>query len=309
MSDYDYLNYFSDEEDSENNDIDSIKCINLLFKEKKEELDWFDSDEPKEFISTQPSNEEKIHENKGYENLKEETQEIIIVVENIKEESLEKLEKNEEDIKPTRGRKPKNSKECGKHNKDQFDILLNKFKVRVFDSIYYGINNLLEKENIKDKILKTDGIITKETKLELNKLFFKSRIKTFLSYDISKKYKNYPKEYNKQIIDDLLKYSCNYRILDFLNLTIDNFISKYFMSDPQDFFDKYKIENPYLLYSLKTISNEEREMFKTQFKDGILETLKKKEGRNRSDPELKINRRKYFEYLIKENQKENQTNF
>ena len=77
------------------------------------------------------------------------------------------------------------------------------------------------------------------------------------------------------------------------------------MSDPQDFFDKYKIENPYLLYSLKTISNEEREMFKTQFKDGILETLKKKEGRNRSDPELKINRRKYFEYLIKENQ----TNF
>ena len=53
----------------------------------------------------------------------------------------------------------------------------------------------------------------------------------------------------------------------------------------------------------------EREMFKTQFKDGILETLKKKEGRNRSDPELKINRRKYFEYLIKENQKENQTNF
>ena len=35
MSDYDYLNYFSDEEDSENNDIDSIKCINLLFKEKK----------------------------------------------------------------------------------------------------------------------------------------------------------------------------------------------------------------------------------------------------------------------------------
>ena len=309
MSDYDYLNYFSDEEDSENNDIDSIKCINLLFKEKKEELDWFDSDEPKEFISTQPSNEEKINENKGYENLKEETQEIIIVVENIKEESLEKLEKNEEDIKPTRGRKPKNSKECGKHNKDQFDILLNKFKVRVFDSIYYGINNLLEKENIKDKILKTDGIITKETKLELNKLFFKSRIKTFLSYDISKKYKNYPKEYNKQIIDDLLKYSCNYRILDFLNLTIDNFISKYFMSDPQDFFDKYKIENPYLLYSLKTISNEEREMFKTQFEGGILETLKKKEGRNRSDPELKINRRKYFEYLIKENQKENQTNF
>ena len=309
MSDYNYLNYFSDEEDSENNDIDSIKCMNLLFKEKKEELDWFDSDEPKEFISTQPSNEEKINENKGYENLKEETQEIIIVVENIKEESLEKLEKNEEDIKPTRGRKPKNSKECGKHNKDQFDILLNKFKVRVFDSIYYGINNLLEKENIKDKILKTDGIITKETKLELNKLFFKSRIKTFLSYDISKKYKNYPKEYNKQIIDDLLKYSCNYRILDFLNLTIDNFISKYFMSDPQDFFDKYKIENPYLLYSLKTISNEEREMFKTQFKDGILETLKKKEGRNRSDPELKINRRKYFEYLIKENQKENQTNF
>ena len=98
MSDYDYLNYFSDEEDSENNDIDSIKCINLLFKEKKEELDWFDSDEPKEFISTQPSNEEKINENKGYENLKEETQEIIIVVENIKEESLEKLEKNVENI-------------------------------------------------------------------------------------------------------------------------------------------------------------------------------------------------------------------
>ena len=309
MSDYCYLNYFSDEEYSENNDIDSIKSLNLLFKEKKEELDFFDSDEPKEFISTQPSNEEKINENKGNENLKEETQEIIIVVENKNEENLEKLEKNEEDIKPTRGRKPKNSNECGKHNKDQFDILLNKFKVRVFDSIYYGINNLLEKENKKDKILKTDGIITKETKLELNKLFFESKIKTFLSYDISKKYKNYPKEYNKQIIDDLLKYSCNYRILDFLNLTIDNFISKYFMSEPQNFFDKYKIENPYLLDSLKKISNEEKEMFKTQFEDGVLKTLKQKEGRDRIDPELKINRRKYFEYLIKENQKENQTNF
>ena len=57
---------------------------------KKEELDFFDSDEPKEFISTQPSNEEKINENKGNENLKEETQEIIIVVEKKKNKKNKK---------------------------------------------------------------------------------------------------------------------------------------------------------------------------------------------------------------------------
>ena len=126
------------------------------------------------------------------------------------------------------GRKKKNSGKKGKHTKYDEDNLLRKvkylfiraiidfinLKLKSISNLYVIINNKKYKVN---KLLYLGPTITKDLTVESNLILFETPIKDAL-YEISGKYKYYPKEYNRIVIEELCKNGNFKRIRDILNL-------------------------------------------------------------------------------------------
>ena len=119
--------------------------------------------------------------------------------------------------KPVLGRKRKGSGKKGKHDKYTEDNRIRKSKKVFRDAIFELINSKIENLGFNLDITidnkeynKVEGLLnlgqelTKESSVEDNLALFYGPIKSIL-YEISKKYKNYPKNYNEAVIEAICK--------------------------------------------------------------------------------------------------------
>ena len=109
-----------------------------------------------------------------------------------------------------RGRKRKNQKSTKKSGHTEFtkDNIMIKIERDVLDSSKDFLNILIkETDNKKIKGLTLNKIDTSilNGKKEENERILKMPLKELFSHDISKKFKYFPKDYNKNIIDKILK--------------------------------------------------------------------------------------------------------
>ena len=215
----------SDLEEGNNNDNFQLNFINFfnnddIFSNGKTELKLNSSNTNKFFNNIQLSIQEK-EQNINYNPLLLQEKELSYInisnhIQNIKEP------------KKKLGRKKKNSGEVGKHTKYCEDNLLRKakyvfirdiidfinLKIKHLFNLYIFINN--KKYKIK-KLLYLGPTITNDLTVEGNLELFETQIKDIL-YEISGKYKHYPKEFNKIAIEELCKNSHCKKIRDILNL-------------------------------------------------------------------------------------------
>lgn len=128
---------------------------------------------------------------------------------------LQKTKKNEKifDIKKTKhlGRKRKNQKSTEKsiHTKFTKDNIMEKIRRDVLDNTEDFLNSLLEEtDNTEIKgitLKKIDTSILLNSKKEKNERILKMTLKELFSHNICKKYKYFPEDYNKMIIDKIVK--------------------------------------------------------------------------------------------------------
>ena len=112
------------------------------------------------------------------------------------------------------GRKTKKSGLTGPHDKYAEDNRVRKVKVYLKDALFRKINSEIQKNkisiNVNGKEYKVDGLLdinqelTINTTVGVNLKLFNTELKDYFSV-ISNKYRNYPKNYNKLIIEKLYK--------------------------------------------------------------------------------------------------------
>ena len=112
---------------------------------------------------------------------------------------------NEEKIKngQKRGRKTSN---CSKteHDKTAADNIIKKIKTKLFEFILKFINLLLKKMKFNIELLKLNYIYVDQLSRNNELQLLNSLLKDLLSLDISPKYKNKNKEYNKKVIEEII---------------------------------------------------------------------------------------------------------
>ena len=119
------------------------------------------------------------------------------------------LKKNlNEDIKyniKKRGRKTNKTKNKI-HNKESPDNILRKIKNRLFKYIWLFLNKILnlpdDKKLVKLNYVKNISSLQRERKIDCLDM----KLKDIFSSDISEKYIKRPKDYNKKIIEDKMKF-------------------------------------------------------------------------------------------------------
>ena len=142
------------------------------------------------------------------------------------------------------GRKTKKSGLTGCHGKYAEDNRVRKVKVCLKDSLFRKINSEIQKNaisiNIDGKEYKVDGLLdinqeqTINTTVGENLKLLKRKLKDFFSVGISNKFKNYPKNFNKLIIEKL--YQENFtNVTSILDKTFLDSL-KYFRKD-KDVYD------------------------------------------------------------------------
>ena len=124
--------------------------------------------------------------------------------------SKEDLKNIHSHIKKAKGRKLKNSKEQGFHNKFTFDNIIRKIKAISMKSFFNFFNNKI-KEVYKDSEIKSlwglkklNQSQIKNSNIEYNRLFFEKSLKDIFSDDITTKWKTEGRDHNKKLIEKLL---------------------------------------------------------------------------------------------------------
>lgn len=102
-----------------------------------------------------------------------------------------------------------------------FDNIMKKIKAFLLNSILYYVNPLIK----GDILLKIVNEVVTNTDSVPNKKLLKTTLKEILSLDISNKTKN-PKDHNRKIIKKLYEEK-NKKVMDFLNLTLEEFIRNF----------------------------------------------------------------------------------
>ena len=140
-------------------------------------------------------------------------------------------------ISRKRGRKRKNDKSEKTHNKNCHDNIIKKIKVKLFNSLIKWTNEILKKlgkklgETFDLKFLDYNIVSKINAKSEINNL--KNPIIYLLSFDINKKNKHLPKDYNKKIIEKLEK-KINKDLNNLLNLKFKEWINFFTMKKKSD---------------------------------------------------------------------------
>ena len=124
--------------------------------------------------------------------------------------SKEDLKNIHSHIKKAKGRKLKNSKDQGFHNKFTFDNIIRKIKAISMQSFFNFFNNKI-KEVYKDSEVKSlwglkklNQSQIKNSNIEYNRLFFEKSLKDIFSDDITTKWKTEGRDHNKKLIEKLL---------------------------------------------------------------------------------------------------------
>lgn len=113
------------------------------------------------------------------------------------------------------GRKRKGSESIGKHNECSEDNMIRKYKIYLIETLRNKINSELKKAPVSieikgkkykaDRLLKIDQKFAKNIAVKEMRNFLTNKLKTNFSVDISELYKNYPKNYNKEVIEKLFE--------------------------------------------------------------------------------------------------------
>ncbi len=143
----------------------------------------------------------------------------------------------------TLGRKRKDSKETGKHNKFSEDNMIRKIKPLFMADLIHFLNQKLKRNNIiltalidnkeykSKKFLKIKNTQNYEISTNFNLKLFNKTIREVLSEELSDKCRNYPKTFHQIAINNLYNEKKSEDIINLLNLTyLDCF--KYYRGDP-----------------------------------------------------------------------------
>ena len=142
----------------------------------------------------------------------------------INEENVINRNENPSKIRIKRGRKKKESNKKGVHNKYTEDNITKRIKNNVCDFILQFLNSEIQKifSNKKMLLKKINPKQSKINKADENKSFIYKTLKDIYSNNISNKYKNFELEYNKKIIDKLMRENnleINVKFTNLFNLT------------------------------------------------------------------------------------------
>ena len=192
--------------------------------------------------------------------------------------SKEDLKNIHSHIKKAKGRKLKNSKEQGFHNKFTFDNIIRKIKAISMKSFFNFFNNKI-KEVYKDSEVKSlwglkklNQSQIKNSNIEYNRLFFEKSLKDIFSDDITTKWKTEGRDHNKKLIEKLLNEENKGKKIIFEKILNYKFIDivKYLRGEREGFdqlkgldFDKYmwnkiKKDENYLIIFKNNMENIEK---------------------------------------------------
>ena len=130
------------------------------------------------------------------------------------------------------GRKRKGNNQNSKHNKYFGDNIIRKLKCHLINTLIRFINSSIEEGvnkiqkikkciiNKKPFLLKVDQKIIGNTNIDYNLNLLKLTLKDLFSFDISEKYKNYEKSYNKKLIQYLYEKNNQIKTIGILNKTV-----------------------------------------------------------------------------------------
>ena len=138
------------------------------------------------------------------------------------------------------GRKTKNSGDVGIHNKYSQDNMIRKIKVLIKDALLDHINSIIKnvinltvtinnKEYKVDKLLNIRQNQIKDINVVQNRILLNKQLRYIFSDEIAGRYSNYPKNYNKIIIDKFYEIGIQ-KITCILDLTLLECI-KYFRKE------------------------------------------------------------------------------
>ena len=140
-----------------------------------------------------------------------------------------------------KGRIKKNSFKKGKHDKNNRDNIIRKFKVKLMNSLYDYINRSFiintNRQTKKIKIIKKlSSNDTTSIKKEDNIKWFNSQIKNVFSQNISTKIAHYDLDYNSKLINKIYLKGQEKRVINILDKTIKEMWLVYVNDDEENNF-------------------------------------------------------------------------
>ena len=218
--------------------INKDKKHKILEKYNKEKTENNSSSTQKTESSTQLNNDEEIENKKDSNENNNENTDLIILdkqIENINIEESEEIESKinnnndtinintpnipEEKSEDTNLNKKRNRDKNINNKKINFDKILRRIKMSILDAIIRFINHKIEidynydigKGICEKKILQIDKKELTHSKVEENKDFLLKNLKDILATNISKKYTNYKKTHNIELIQKLINKGEDYK--------------------------------------------------------------------------------------------------
>lgn len=116
-------------------------------------------------------------------------------------------------------KKPINYKN-GKHDKYCYDNLTRKVKPKLFESIRNILNLSLSKKGYPKTFLKIIQSLILNTNTEFNRDLLKSKLKDIFSNEVYSKVKNYDKNHNKNLIEEIYKDNILTKTISILEKTL-----------------------------------------------------------------------------------------
>ena len=143
-------------------------------------------------------------------------------------EDKEKEKKNKTNTEIKKGRKKKDDKILGNHNKMSPDNIIKKVKSILFKSIINFLNIVIKntKEEENSKLLKLNYKFVATMKKDKNLEYLNTKLKDLASNEISQKYstKSDKANYNKKIVDKILQNAKDSTISFAFNLSLRDYL-------------------------------------------------------------------------------------
>ena len=172
--------------------------------------------------------------------------------------------------------KEKQKTEKNYHSKSKEDNIIHKIKVSFIESAMNFINKKYEdfeakKGNKYPKLLlRIKSKFTGPIKSNQNLIFLNTKIKDLFSCELSGKYTNINKDYNKTKIKELYQKNEAYEVIYIMGKTVEELLNNYINGDYED--DGFFIENDLDKERKKMINNKEEDV--DDYTQKFLETAK-----------------------------------
>lgn len=243
-----------------------IEGYNDIFKWNTNENENFDENERRYFLVTTSSNTES-------------NKKIFSIIHD-PSNRLNNKKKKKRNKQRGRWRKCefKNNKKQEKnyHSKSKQDNIIHKIKVFFIESTMNFINKRFKdfeakKGNKSAKLLsRIKSEFTNTIKKEKNLIFLNTKIKDLFSCDLSEKYINLNKNFNKTKIKELYQKNEADEVIDIMEKTVEELLQNYINGDYEE--EGFYIENDLNKERKKMIMNEEEDV--DNYTQNFLETAK-----------------------------------